>query len=258
VPENRRVASVARILLYRREPMNNLSVSLPRYCALTVVLPLAFFLAAGCGSDPEVTPVDTGSGGAGAGTGAGGQGTGAASTGGSGAADGGAAGAGGVYDPPNPDGLGPAPVELGATTDLATAGSYVLLAKTGITNVTGSSVSGGHLGVSPAAASFITGFSLILDPTNVFSTSPSVVAPWQIYASDYAVPTPANLTAAVLSMQTAYTDAAGRTTPEPRQRRHRRPDPRPRALHVGDRRHHSDRCHHFGRRQRRLDLSDQR
>jgi hypothetical protein len=34
-----------------------------------------------------------------------------------------------------------------------------------------------------------------------------------IYAADYAVPTPSNLTAAIGKMQTAYTDAAGRTTP---------------------------------------------
>jgi len=35
-----------------------------------------------------------------------------------------------------------------------------------------------------------------------------------MYASDYAAPTPANLTASVLDMQTAYTDAAGRTLPD--------------------------------------------
>jgi hypothetical protein len=32
-----------------------------------------------------------------------------------------------------------------------------------------------------------------------------------VYAADYAVPTPSNLTAAVGAMQTAYTNAAGRT-----------------------------------------------
>ncbi|HUH02966.1 MAG TPA: ice-binding family protein [Kofleriaceae bacterium] len=117
-------------------------------------------------------------------------------------------------NPDNPAGLGPAPVALGATTDLAGAGSYVLLAKTGITNVTGSSITGGHLGISPAAASFVTGFSLTADSTTTFSTSPSVVAPGKVYASDYGTPTPANLTAAVLEMQAAYTDAAGRTTPD--------------------------------------------
>lgn len=117
-------------------------------------------------------------------------------------------------NPPNPSGLGPAPVDLGATTDPAAAGSFVLLAKTGITNVTGSSITGGNLGLSPAAASFITGFSLIADPSNVFSTSASVVAPGRIFASNYAVPTPSNLTVAVLAMEAAYSDAASRTDPD--------------------------------------------
>jgi Ice-binding-like len=36
----------------------------------------------------------------------------------------------------------------------------------------------------------------------------------KIYAADYGFPTPTNLTAAIGKMQTAYTDAAGRTTPD--------------------------------------------
>lgn len=128
--------------------------------------------------------------------------------------DGGNSGPDAMNNPPNPSGLGPAPVALGTATDLAAAGSYVLLAKTGITNVTGSSITGGHLGLSPAAASFITGFALTADSTNVYSTSAVVVAPGKIYASNYAVPSPSNLTSAILSMQTAYTDAAGRTNPD--------------------------------------------
>lgn len=119
-----------------------------------------------------------------------------------------------AYNPQNPSGLGPAPVGLGSMTDLAAAGSYVLLAKTGITNVTGSSITGGHVGLSPAAASFITGFAMTADSTNVFSTSAVVVAPSRIYASNYAVPTPSSLTSAILSMQTAYTDAASRSNPD--------------------------------------------
>src|SRR4051812_40667518 len=114
--------------------------------------------------------------------------------------------AGASNHPPNPSGLGPAPLDLGASGDLSAAGSYAILAKTGITNVTGSSITGGHLGLSPAAATFITGFGMTADSTNVFSTSASVVAPSRIYASNYAVPTPSNLTTAVLEMQTAYTD----------------------------------------------------
>jgi len=118
------------------------------------------------------------------------------------------------YNPQNSGGLGPAAVEVGVDTNLAAAGSYVLLAKSAITNVTGSSITGGHVGLSPAAASFITGFALTADGSNVFSTSPSVVAPAKVYVADYTTPTPSNLTSAVLSMQTAYTDAAGRSPPD--------------------------------------------
>src|SRR3954469_24899797 len=117
-------------------------------------------------------------------------------------------------NPPNPAGLGPAPVDIGTAGNLAAAGSYVLLAKTGITNVTGSAITGGEVGLSPAAASFITGFSMTADSSNVYSTSASVVAPARIYAANYAVPTPANLTSAIGGMQTAYVDAAGRTPPD--------------------------------------------
>lgn len=117
-----------------------------------------------------------------------------------------------MNNPPNPDGLGPAPVSLGSSSDPAAAGNYILLAKTGITNVTGSMITGGNLGLSPAAASFITGFAL--SPNTGYSTSVSVISPGKVYAADYASPTPSNLTTAVLAMQTAYRDAAGRTNPD--------------------------------------------
>ena len=122
------------------------------------------------------------------------------------------AGCGGTSNnPANPNGKGPAPVSLGSATDLGASGSYVLMAKTAISNVTGSTVTG-NVGLSPAAASFITGFSLVADSTNVFSTSSSVVG--KVYAANYAAPTPANLTTAIGSMETAYTDAAGRGSPD--------------------------------------------
>ena len=119
-----------------------------------------------------------------------------------------------VYNPRNPAGAGPAIVDVGMSSDLAAAGAYALLAKTGITNVTGSMITGGNLGISPAAASYITGFGMTADASNVFATAPAVVSPAKIYAANYAVPTPTNLTSAVLSMQTAYTDAAGRSPPD--------------------------------------------
>ena len=97
--------------------------------------------------------------------------------------------------------LAPGAVDLGAS------GDYVILAKSAISTVPTSAVTG-DLGISPAAASAITGFSPIADSTNVFSTSAQVTG--KLFASDYAVPTPTNLTTAVSDMQTAFTDAAGR------------------------------------------------
>jgi len=91
--------------------------------------------------------------------------------------------------------------------NLGTAGDYVILAKSGISTVPTSAVTG-DIGVSPAAATAITGFSLTMDSTKVFSTSSQVTG--KVYGATYAVPTPSNLTTAVSDMQTAFTDAAGR------------------------------------------------
>jgi hypothetical protein len=95
----------------------------------------------------------------------------------------------------------PNPVNLGM------AGGYAILAKSAISTVPTSAVTG-DLGVSPAAATFITGFALTADATNVFSTSPQVTG--KVYAADYSVPTPSNLITAIGDMQSAFTDAAGR------------------------------------------------
>ena len=93
------------------------------------------------------------------------------------------------------------------TVNLGMSGQYAILAMSGISTGPASAITG-NIGVSPAAATYITGFSLMADSTNVFATSPQVTG--HIFASDYAVPTPANLTTAIGDMQTAYTDAAGR------------------------------------------------
>jgi len=102
---------------------------------------------------------------------------------------------------------------LGVQTpvNLGTAGNYVVLAKSGISTVPPAAVTG-NLGVSPITSTAITGFSLILDSTGQFSTSAQVTG--NVYAPDYASPTPANLTTAVGDMEAAYTDAAGRTLPD--------------------------------------------
>ena len=95
----------------------------------------------------------------------------------------------------------------GLPVSLATAGNFVILAKSGISTVPTSAVTG-DLGVSPAAATYITGFSLIADSTNVFSTSGQVTG--KVYAANYKLPTPSNMTTAVAHMELAYTDAASR------------------------------------------------
>jgi hypothetical protein len=98
-------------------------------------------------------------------------------------------------------------IAAGVPVDLGEASQYVVLAETAISTVSPSTITG-DIAVSPAAATYITGFSLIADPSNVFSTSSQVTG--KVYAADYAVPTPANLTTAIGNMKTAFTAAAGR------------------------------------------------
>src|SRR5665648_703664 len=96
---------------------------------------------------------------------------------------------------------------LANAVDLGLAGSYAILAKSGISSVPNSKVTG-NIGVSPIAATFITGFSLTMDASNEFATSTQVTG--KVYAAVYTPPTPANMTTAVSNMEAAYTDAAGR------------------------------------------------
>ena len=100
--------------------------------------------------------------------------------------------------PPNPNGKGPAPI------DLKSASSFAVLSKSGVTNVPASVITG-DVGASP-----ITGAADNLTCVEVTGTS---------YSVDAAGPLPCRitnatlLTAAVKDMMTAYTDAAGRTLP---------------------------------------------
>ena len=98
--------------------------------------------------------------------------------------------------------IGPTlPVQLGM------AGHFAILAKSAISAVPTCAVTG-DIGVSPAAATYITGFALTADPSNVFSTATQVVG--KIYAADYAAPTPVNLTTAIGDLEIAATDANSR------------------------------------------------
>ncbi len=101
--------------------------------------------------------------------------------------------------------LGPLPV------DLLTAGNFTILTKTGITTTEVTHITG-DIGVSPIAATAMTGFGLILDASGEFSKSTLVTG--RVYAASYFAPTPAMLTTAISDMETAYTDAAGRTLPD--------------------------------------------
>jgi hypothetical protein len=98
---------------------------------------------------------------------------------------------------------GPAPVLLG------TAGNFVVLAKTKVSTVPASVITG-DVGVSPAATTFLTGFSLtMVGTTSALATQ--VIG--NLYGADMTAPTSTKLTTAILDMATAYTDAAGRPTP---------------------------------------------
>lgn len=100
----------------------------------------------------------------------------------------------------------------GATgVDLGTAGNFAVLAKSGISSTAGTLIIG-DIGVSPIGSTAITGFGLVLDPSGEFATSSLVSG--QVYASDYASPTPSLLSVAVSDMEAAYTDAAGRLGPD--------------------------------------------
>jgi hypothetical protein len=89
--------------------------------------------------------------------------------------------------------------------NLGTAGKFVILTKSGITNVYPSNITG-NVGTSP-----ITGAALLLECTEVTG---------EVYTVDAAGPlacritNASDLTTAVGDMQTAYTDAAGRLNPD--------------------------------------------
>lgn len=100
-------------------------------------------------------------------------------------------------------GTGPTPVNL------RTAANYAILAKSAISTVPNSVITG-DVGLSPAAESYMTGFS----QTDATGYATSFQVSGFLYAADMASPTPMNLTTAVEDMITAYNDATGRSTPD--------------------------------------------
>jgi hypothetical protein len=99
--------------------------------------------------------------------------------------------------------LGPGAIDLG------TAGDFAILTKSGISTV-GTTLITGHIGVTPIDQTAITGFSQVMDPSGEFSTSIYVVG--NIYAADYAPPTPTYVGTAMSDQETAFTTAMGLTT----------------------------------------------
>jgi hypothetical protein len=101
-----------------------------------------------------------------------------------------------------------APVELG------NAGDYVILSKTGISTEPSSSITG-NMGVSPIAATAMTGFALTMDEEEredevdlIFSTSVQLAG--RAFAPEYSDSIRTELITSVSNMEAAYTDAAGR------------------------------------------------
>lgn len=92
---------------------------------------------------------------------------------------------------------------------LGTAGDFAILAKTAISTVPDSVITG-DIGISPEAESSMTGFS----QTAAGGHSLSDQVTGFLYAADMADPTPAKMTTAISDMETAYTDAAGRVDPD--------------------------------------------
>ncbi len=99
----------------------------------------------------------------------------------------------------------PMTATLLATVNLGTAGNFVILSKTGITDVYPSAITG-NVGTSP-----ISGSAILLTCAEVTGT---------IYSVDAAGPLPCRvtnaslLTTAIGDMQTAYNNAAGRLNPK--------------------------------------------
>jgi hypothetical protein len=196
-------------------PLASLSVSL----GLVMSLPLTLSSSACSGGNSSD---DSGAAGTGASSSHGGNGEhagdstrgGEPSSSGSGALGGDHSGSGGIAGDgasagdtggpiANENGLGPAAVALG------TASNYAIVAQSAISNVPTSQVTG-DLALSPAAASYITGFSLTKAGTSW--SSAQVVG--MVFAANNDPPTPTLLTTAISDMQTAYTDAAGRKSPD--------------------------------------------
>ncbi|KAJ6614398.1 hypothetical protein B0H10DRAFT_1950763 [Mycena sp. CBHHK59/15] len=94
---------------------------------------------------------------------------------------------------------------------LGSAGSFAILARSGVFTVPNSAITG-DVGVSPATVASLTGFDLVQDASGQFWTSAQVKG--RLMGSTDAPPTPGLLAAAVLDMQNAFADAMNRPSPD--------------------------------------------
>jgi hypothetical protein len=91
---------------------------------------------------------------------------------------------------------------------LGDAGNFVILAKTGISTVPTSAITGDiAISSETITSAAITGFSLIIDDEGKFSTSSQVSG--NVLAPDYDLPTPSHVNATVMEMEDAYDEAVG-------------------------------------------------
>ena len=93
-----------------------------------------------------------------------------------------------------------------AKVELGKAGTFAILTKTGITNVYASTIDG-DIGASPITGAAIDLTCAEMHTGNVYTVDAAGPLPC-------ATPDASGLTTAVSDMQTAYTDAAGRTLPD--------------------------------------------
>ena len=121
-------------------------------------------------------------------------------------------------------GAGPVVCSGASCVNLGTSANYVILDEATVTftptaTTTTVPTITGNIGLSPAAASFMTGFALALDPAKCFSTSTRVTG--KLYAADYSsvngcatatTDTATILTAAVGDKNAAYSAAAAKAT----------------------------------------------
>jgi hypothetical protein len=113
-------------------------------------------------------------------------------------------------DDPSPIAASPSDEMPLSRVKLLTAGKFAVLSKTGVM-ATGAIGVTGAMGTSPISATAMTGFGLIMDSGNAFSTSTLVSG--NVHEINNESPTP-NMTVAFLDMQAAYVDAAGRPDPD--------------------------------------------